>query len=213
MEGTICMIPKNAHYAMVVDLRRCVGCNACTVACKMENGVPDGFYRSWILQADKGTYPRVTRVKLNHLCNQCQNPPCVPVCPVNATQRDEGGIVTIAPKKCIGCGKCVKACPYNARFLKPGKPTIADKCNFCFHRVQGGLLPACVGTCIAQALFFGDLNDPKSQINRVLSPHKREVLRSELGTKPSLFYIGLQEMLKGFDYGQYIQKGPFIMTP
>jgi tetrathionate reductase subunit B len=206
------MISKNTHYAMVVDLRRCVGCNACTVACKMENAVPDGFYRSWILQADKGTYPLVTRVKMNHLCNQCQNPPCVPVCPAKATQKDKGGIVTIHSIKCIGCGRCVKACPYNARYLKPGKP-IADKCNFCFHRIQAGLLPACVGTCVGQALFFGDLNDPKGEISRLLALHKKEVLRPELGTNPSVFYLGLREVMQDFEYNKHMQQGPFIMTP
>ena len=192
------------HYGMVIDLRRCVGCHACTAACKMENNVPEKFFRSWVVEADKGSYPNVTRVKLPRLCNQCVQAPCEQVCPVKATHRDEGGIVVVDQKKCIGCRYCMSACPYDARFLNPKKGT-AEKCDLCINRVKGGLLPACVSTCIAHARFFGDLNDPNSDVSRLLNEHPAQVLRREMGTKPSVYYIGLDDALAGVDYANLVK--------
>ncbi|MGE4271262.1 MAG: 4Fe-4S dicluster domain-containing protein [Desulfitobacterium sp.] len=191
------------HYGMVIDLRRCVGCHACTVVCKMENSLPEGYYRSWVVEADKGAYPNVTRVKLPRLCNQCQKAACETVCPTKATHRDEGGVVVVDPKKCIGCRYCISACPYDARYLDP-KKGIADKCDFCLDRAKAGLMPACVSTCVSHARYFGDLNDPNSEVNSLLNENSYQVLRTELGTKPSVFYIGLDEALAGVDYANLV---------
>lgn len=198
-------MPQTKHYGMVIDMRRCVGCHACTVACKMENSVPDGFFRSWVLEADKGTYPDVKRIKLPRLCNQCESAPCAQVCPVRATKRDEGGVVTVDANKCIGCRYCVSACPYDARYVSPKKGT-ADKCDFCIERVKAGLMPACVSTCIAHARYFGDLNDPNSEVSRLVRDYPNEVLHREMGTKPSVFYIGLDEALAGADYANLVTR-------
>ena len=193
------------HYGMVIDLRRCIGCHACTVVCKMENSLPEGFFRSWVVEADKGKYPDVTRVKLPRLCNQCEKAPCEQVCPVKATHRDEGGVVVIDQDKCIGCRYCISACPFDARYINPKKGT-ADKCDLCLDRIKGGLMPACVSTCVAHARFFGDLNNPNSEVSKLLSEHSYQVLRPELGTKPSVFYIGLDEALAGVDYANLVTR-------
>ncbi|MEA4900342.1 4Fe-4S dicluster domain-containing protein [Desulfitobacterium sp.] len=199
------MPEKNLHYGMVIDLRRCIGCHACTVTCKMENSIPEGFFRSWVVEADKGTYPDVTRVKLPRLCNQCESAPCEHVCPVKATHRDAGGVVVINGEKCIGCRYCISACPYDARFLNP-KTGTAEKCDLCLKRVQAGLMPACVSSCVAHARFFGDLNDPQSEVAKLLSENSCQVLRPELGTKPSVYYIGLDEAIAGADYANLFKR-------
>lgn len=184
------------RYGMVIDLRRCVGCHACTVACRMENSVPDDCFRSWVMEADKGSYPNVTRVKLPRLCNQCQDAPCVAVCPVKATYRDVegGGVIKVDSAKCIGCRYCIASCPYNARYLHPAKG-VADKCDLCLERIKVGLLPACVSTCVSHARFFGDFNDPDSEVSRLIREHEVQTLRPELRTRPSVYYIGLAESL------------------
>jgi tetrathionate reductase subunit B len=182
----------NPHYGMVIDLRRCVGCHACTVSCKMENSIAEGFFRSWVVEADKGQYPDVTRVKLPRLCNQCENPSCTDVCPTGATYRDETGIIVIDKDICIGCGYCVASCPYDMRYIDPKSET-ADKCDFCFNRTKAGLIPSCVSTCIAHARFFGDLNDPDSTVAKLIKEHNASVLRPDLERAPSVYYIGLEE--------------------
>lgn len=194
------------RYAMVIDVRRCVSCHACTVTCKMENDVPEGFFRSWVAEADKGVFPNVIRVKVPRLCNQCEDAPCTTVCPVKATYHDEDGIVRIDPDKCIGCRYCIAACPYDQRYLNPDNG-MADKCDFCIERVHAGLLPACVSTCIAHARYFGDLNDPNSIVSRLLAEESYQVLRPELGTKPRVFYIGLDEALAGADFSKLEKRG------
>jgi tetrathionate reductase subunit B len=198
------MPENNAHYGMVIDLRRCIGCHACTVVCKMENAVPEGFFRSWVVEADKGNYPNVTRIKLPRLCNQCEKAPCEQVCPVKATHRGAGGVVVIDEKKCIGCRYCISACTYDARYLNPKKGT-ADKCDLCLDRVSAGFMPACVSTCVAHARFFGDLNDPNSEVSKLISENSYQVLHPELGTKPSVYYIGLDEALAGADYANLVK--------
>ncbi len=177
------------RYGMLIDLRRCTGCHACSVACKAEFDVPLGSTRSWVEYVEKGNYPTVSRSFLPRLCNQCTNPPCVPVCPVNATwKREEDGIVVIDPDVCIGCKYCIQACPYDARFLNPVTGA-ADKCDFCLHRVAQGLVPSCVNTCIADARIFGDLNDPESKISKMIASNPVTVLRQEMGTEPNVYYI------------------------
>ena len=204
------------QYAMVIDDRRCTGCQACTVACKSEYDVPLGGSRSWVESVEKGTYPNVTRSFLPALCNQCSEPPCVPVCPVDATyKRKEDGIVVIDQDECIGCRLCVEACPYDARFmnLAAGDPKLnrrrgaAEKCDFCLHRVTEGVVPSCVNTCTGQARIFGDLNDPDSEVSKLLADNAVTVLKPEEGTKPNVFYIAADhsEQIEAAYSGRYLR--------
>lgn len=177
------------HYGMVIDTRRCSGCHACSVACKSEFDVPLGNTRSWVEYTEKGTYPNVSRAFLPRLCNHCSEPQCVSVCPTGATyKREEDGIVVVDADICIGCKYCLHACPYDARFINPVTGA-ADKCDFCLHRVSQGVVPSCVNTCPGKARIFGDLNDPDSEISKVLDGNRVSVLRPEMGTKPNVFYI------------------------
>lgn len=180
---------ESAQYGMLIDTRRCIGCHACSVACKAEFDVPLGKTRSWVEYIEKGNYPNVSRNFLPRLCNHCSKPPCVRVCPTEATwKREEDGIVVVDPNVCIGCGNCVLACPYDARFLNPVTGA-AEKCDFCLHRVSQGVAPACVETCIGRARIFGDLNDPDSEISRQIAAHPVTVLRQGQGTEPNVYYI------------------------
>jgi len=177
------------RYGMLIDIRRCYGVHACSVACKAENGVPLGQTRSWVEYIEKGTYPNVTRSFLPRLCNHCEKPNCVSVCPTGATwKRKEDGIVVVDDDICIGCKYCVHACPYDARYPNPVTGTV-DKCDFCIHRVSQGLEPACVEACPSRARIFGDLNDPESEISKLVATNPVTVLRPEKGTEPNVFYI------------------------
>lgn len=196
------------HWVMVIDLRRCIGCQSCVVACKSENNVPVGVYRTWVqvvevgqwerdpdgdgpIVLEDGTYvPGVKRFSLPRLCNHCDDPPCVEVCPVEATFKREDGLVLIDYPKCIGCGYCIQACPYDARYFNPIQQT-ADKCTFCVQRLDRGLLPACVTSCIARARVFGDLNDPDSAVSQLIDQYPTERLNVSFGTHPQVFYINL----------------------
>ena len=181
---------RKVQYGMVIDVRRCIGCHACTVACKSEFDVPLGENRTWVEYVEKGVYPHVGRSFLPRLCNHCSEPPCVSVCPTNATwKREQDGIVVIDNGLCIGCKYCIQACPYDARFLNP-VTGFADKCDFCIHRVSKGLAPSCVNTCVGGARIFGDLADPDSDISKVIASNQVTVLRREMGTFPNVYYIG-----------------------
>ena len=178
------------QYGMLIDIRRCIGCHSCTVACKSEFDVPLGVERSWVEYVEKGEYPHVGRSFLPRLCNHCSEPKCAPVCPTDATyKRPEDGIVVVDSGVCIGCKYCILACPYDARFLNP-VTRFADKCDFCIHRVSNGLVPSCVNTCIGGARVFGDLNDPNSEISSRIATSPVTILRAEAGTRPNVFYIG-----------------------
>jgi len=180
---------RQVHYAMVIDTRKCVGCHACTVACKSEFDVQLGSNRSWVESIEKGTYPNVTRKFLPRLCNQCSDPPCVGVCPTGATyKRKEDGIVVVDADICIGCKYCIQACPYDMRFINT-KTGTAEKCDFCLHRVQQGLEPSCVNTCQGRARIFGDMLDPESEVAKLLATESVSVLRQEMGTHPNVYYI------------------------
>ncbi|MDP3707637.1 MAG: 4Fe-4S dicluster domain-containing protein, partial [Polaromonas sp.] len=148
------------RWAMVVDVQKCIGCQACTVSCIMENDVPANSFRTVTSTYEVHDGKRTGTYMLPRLCNHCDEPPCIPVCPVGATFQRKDGIVVVDGDRCVGCAYCVQACPYDARFINhdTGK---ADKCTFCAHRVDAGLLPACVETCVGGARIFGDLNDPK----------------------------------------------------
>jgi tetrathionate reductase subunit B len=181
---------RKRQYAMVIDVRRCIGCHACTVACKSEFDVPLGENRSWVEYTEKGEYPNVGRSFLPRLCNHCSEPPCVGVCPTNATyKRDQDGIVVIDNGLCIGCKYCIQACPYDARFLNP-VTGFADKCDFCIHRVSKGMVPSCVNTCVGEARIFGDVSDPDSNVSKLIASNRVTVLRREMGTMPNVYYIG-----------------------
>lgn len=187
---------RTKKWAMLVDQRRCIGCHSCTVACKSENNVPLGYWRSWVKGIQKGAFPHVGNLYLRRLCNQCEVPPCVQVCPVQATVRRDDGVVVMYYGKCIGCGMCIAACPYDARFFNPIRNT-ADKCDFCLSRIDNGLKPACVEACTSGALIFGDLADPSSEISQKLATTPTGVLKPELGTKPKVYYVQADYTLQG----------------
>lgn len=178
------------HWAMVVDLAKCIGCQACTVACGMENAVPTGKFRTIVTNYEIEYKSEVKSVVLPRLCNHCENAPCIPVCPVQATYQRNDGIVVVDNTRCTGCGYCVQACPYDARFINPVTQT-ADKCTFCVHRVEAGLLPACVETCVGGARIFGDLKDPQSTVSKIINKQETKGLRPEMKTKPQVYYVGM----------------------
>lgn len=184
------------RYAMLIDLRRCIGCQSCTVSCTIENQTPQGAFRTTVsqYQVQLTHSDAVTNVLLPRLCNHCDNPPCVPVCPVQATFQRKDGIVVIDNTRCVGCAYCVQACPYDARFINHTTQT-ADKCTFCAHRLEVGLLPACVESCVGGARIIGDLKDPHSRISQMLATHRDaiKVLKPENKTSPHVFYLGLDE--------------------
>jgi tetrathionate reductase subunit B len=192
---------QEVRYAMVIDTRRCSGCQACSIACKTEFEVPVGGFRSWVEHVEVGKYPNVERRMLPRLCNHCSEPPCVENCPTTpkATfKREEDGVVVVDNDLCNGCAKCVEDCPYDARFMNPfkGNPAkhkgrgVADKCDFCLHRVSQGVAPSCVNTCPGKARIFGDLNDPTSEVAKLVEEFDTTVLLRGKKTKPSVFYIG-----------------------
>jgi len=184
---------RGERWGMAVDMRRCVGCQACTVACAMENRTPLGSQRTFVGDFEVLHEGRPRKVLAPRLCNHCQKPPCVPACPVGATFQRADGLVLVDPLTCTGCGYCVLNCPYAARFLNRRANT-ADKCSLCAHRLDAGLLPACVETCVGKARVVGNLNDPDSAVSRLLAQAGRPlVYKPETGAEPRVFYVGLAE--------------------
>jgi tetrathionate reductase subunit B len=194
--------PRKKRLGMVIDLDRCTGCRACEVACKAENGIRLGCFRSWVSEKEVGRFPRVTRYFLPRLCNHCQESPCRRVCPTGATYRREDGLIAIDKTKCIGCRHCMGACPYQSRYFnalrdEEGESRFpatthgtVDKCDLCAHRIDKGIAPACVNTCPMSARTFGDLNDPESDVHRLVETQRATRLLPELGTEPSVYYVG-----------------------
>lgn len=224
---------KAPRWAMVMDLRACIGCRACTVACKAENDVSLGRFRTVVQEKTWGTFPDTKKRFLPIMCNHCEGnekdevPPCVKACPEypgerrkwtspsgkqiryrhGATYKRPDGLILIDKSLCIGCGKCIDACPYGVRsfdpFVKAGKePTkqAADKCDMCAHRVDNGVEPSCVNTCQGRARIFGDLNDPESEVSRLVKEHNLAtadtVLLHEEGTNPHVFYLDPDGVMK-----------------
>jgi molybdopterin-containing oxidoreductase family iron-sulfur binding subunit len=224
--------PENQRrWVMVLDLRKCVGCSACTVVCVVENKLPPGVVYRPVLEEELGTYPNVTRRFVPRPCMQCDNPPCVNVCPVNATFKRPDGIVAVNYNECIGCRYCLTACPYSARTFDsgrfylggtPGTPTSlvgrpkvesyeklaayeygqswerkhddspvgnARKCQFCSHRLNAGMLPACATTCIGRATYFGDASDHDSLVAQLIALPNVIRLKEEMGTEPKVYYL------------------------
>ncbi|MDR2852153.1 MAG: 4Fe-4S dicluster domain-containing protein [Burkholderiaceae bacterium] len=203
-----------AKWGMVFDLKACIGCNACVVACKQENSLPNGVFFTRTLSYEQGKYPNVKRTYVPTICNQCEAPPCQKVCPSGATYTREDGIVMVDRDLCIGCSSCAVACPYDMRtmlseamftqglfgtgeitpFEQQGyaryTPGTAVKCDFCSQRVDQGLKPACVQTCPANARVFGDLDDPQSAPNVLLRERKGKPPLPEKNTKPRVYYVG-----------------------
>ncbi len=174
-------------YAIIIDASRCIDCKACLIACKVENNLPVGYWRNWIKASWDEKGDRKNEFQPGQ-CMQCDDPSCVAACPVGATYKDTDGLVTIDPKKCIGCGNCVTACPYKARYRDPERG-IADKCDFCRHRLQRGEEPACVVTCPTKARVFGDLNDPQSAVSRVMERQQLvRIVAPHIDTQPNIYY-------------------------
>ena len=212
---------EQRRWGMVIDLRKCVGCSACTIACKAENRLPPGVVYRPVLEEEIGEYPNVTRRFVPRPCMQCDNPPCVPVCPVGATYKRADGIVEINYEQCIGCRYCMTACPYQARVFDSGDFYTKDtphlepyetlptyeygkaydrakgdspvgnvrKCHFCLERLNNGMLPECVTSCIGVATYFGDLNDPDAMVAELAASPNVQRLKEELGTRPRVFYL------------------------
>ncbi len=176
------------NYGFLIDHRKCIGCHACSTACKSENEVPLGVYRTWVKYVEKGAFPHTRRHFQVTRCNHCANPPCVRICPVTAMYQRHDGIVEFDPRVCIGCKACMQACPYDAIYIDPETHTAA-KCHFCSHRIDLGLEPACVVVCPEEAIIAGDLDDPASKISRLVAREEVSVRRPEQGTAPKLFYI------------------------
>ena len=203
------------RYGMLIDLKRCIGCYACAIACKAENGTPPAIHWRRVLWHEEGKYPNARRVPVPVACNHCANPPCVTVCPTGASHTEEGGLVLIEEHKCIGCRYCMMACPYKNRyFLKERRAYFPEhgftpyeemggearidwnskintvvKCTFCAHRLADGLEPACVVSCPAQARIFGDLNDPDSRASQLALSRRAFRMLDFLGTEPGVIYL------------------------
>jgi Fe-S-cluster-containing dehydrogenase component/formate-dependent nitrite reductase membrane component NrfD len=176
------------NYGFVIDNRACIGCHACSTACKSENEVPLGVYRTWVKYVETGQGMDARRHFQVTRCNHCANPPCVRICPVTAMYQREDGIVEFDARSCIGCKACLQACPYDAIHIDPASGTAA-KCHYCSHRTDLGLEPACVVVCPTHAIVAGDLDEPASEISRLVAAHKVTVRKPEQGTAPKLFYI------------------------
>jgi len=185
------------RYAFVIDVSRCIDCRACMVACRAENKVPVGHTRIWVRDLGlQGEFPKLEQSYVPYNCQHCDEPPCVEVCTSNATYKDKAtGLVQIDQNACIGCALCVPACPYDARYIDETRG-VADKCNGCIQRVEQGMKPACVQTCVGDARMFGDLNDPTSDVSMALKNAKvvQRLATTEVNTEPNVYYINGEVM-------------------
>jgi Fe-S-cluster-containing dehydrogenase component len=177
------------HWGMLVDLRKCIGCHSCTVACQNEHHLPVGEKWNRVLSFGQiGEYPNLTAYFIPILCMHCAAAPCVDGCPTGASFRREDGIVLVREEQCVGCKSCLAVCPYGARQYN-GQKSIVQKCTMCFERLEHGAPTRCVETCPLQARFVGDLDDSGSEIVQLIRKHSAHPLKEELGTRPSIYYI------------------------
>lgn len=183
---------RPTHWLKVLDQSRCIGCHACTTACKSENEVPIGVTRTYVKSVDVGTFPQVRRAFQVTRCNQCTDAPCVAACPTEAMYKRPDGIVDFNKEICIGCKACMAACPYDAIFINPEDHS-AEKCNMCAHRLDMGLEPACVTVCPTEAILVGDLNDPHSKVAQLTQRRPVAVRRPEKDTGPNVYYVGAHQ--------------------
>jgi len=203
------------RLGMVIDLKKCVNCDSCTIACRAENATPQGVFWSRVFRFEVGKYPYAKLVSLPMACMHCREAPCVDACPTGATYKRNDGIVTIDHEKCVGCKYCVIVCPYGSRFFissinqyyantpltpyerlartlngyKHHEEGVVEKCAFCVERIDKGLEPACVNSCVAYARVFGDLDNPESEVSRLITAKHAVQISPELGTDPSVYYI------------------------
>ncbi len=212
--------PFEHKWGMAIDIDKCIGCGRCADACKTENDVPREpfFFRTWVerykifqdgtttVDSPNGAVDGFTEVQQDDedvmrsffvpkLCNHCENPPCVQVCPVGATFKTPDGVVLVDKDYCIGCRYCIQACPYGARYLNPVTKT-ADKCTFCYHRVVKGQDPACVENCPVEARIFGEVEKKSSPLMRFKRRHKIGVLKPALNTEPKVIYANLDKEVR-----------------
>jgi len=202
---------------MAIEIEKCIGCRRCLAACKTENNVPEdeGLNRTWLERYEVGGNGKLNVEFISNtelyegeafqngekgffvpkLCNQCANPPCVSICPVNATFKTADGVILVDKDRCIGCKYCVVACPYGARYLHPEK-LVVDKCTFCYHRITKGLKPACVQACPTGARMFGDLKNPDDPVGQRVLYEAYQVIKPTLGTSPMVYYKGLRDGVK-----------------
>jgi Fe-S-cluster-containing dehydrogenase component/formate-dependent nitrite reductase membrane component NrfD len=176
------------NYGFVIDNRRCIGCHACTVACKAEHDDPIGVNKTWVKQIEKGDFPNTNRNFSVMRCNHCDDSPCTDVCPVTALWEREDGIVDFDPERCIGCKACMQGCPYDALYIDPETSTAA-KCNYCSHRVDSGREPACVTVCPEDAILAGDMENNDTEITQTVADQEVQARKPEKGTEPKLFYV------------------------
>lgn len=195
---------------MLIDLSLCIGCNACVVACKQENGVTEGHFNTWVESWDTDDNGSINRANVPKLCNHCENAPCVKVCPTGASYQTEEGVVVVDEERCIGCKYCMAACPYQVRWQHESGEV--DKCTFCYHRTSKGMLPACVSTCVTRARYFGDMNDPESDISKKLATVKSEALHADAGLDTSVLYVGLSET-EALSIASAIHRGGNVYKP
>ena len=176
------------NYGFVIDNRKCIGCHACTVACKAEHDDPIGVNKTWVKYIEKGEFPNTNRNFSVMRCNHCNDSPCTDVCPVTALWEREDGIVDFDSERCIGCKACMQGCPYDALYIDPETSTAA-KCNYCSHRVDAGREPACVVVCPEDAIISGDMENPDTEIAETVSRQEVQARKPEKGTEPKLFYV------------------------
>jgi len=176
------------NYGFLINNKTCIGCHACTVACKSEHDIPIGVNRTHVKYIEKGTYPESTREFSVHRCNHCEDSPCTTICPTTALFTRSDGIVDFDDERCIGCKSCMQACPYDALYIDPNKGTAA-KCNYCAHRIEHSYEPACVIVCPTESIVSGDLDDEESAISQLVATQNTTVRKPESGAKPNLYYI------------------------
>jgi Fe-S-cluster-containing dehydrogenase component len=179
------------RYGFAIDQRTCIGCHACTVACKTEHEIPVGQFRTWVKYVDSGSFPDTTRDFGVLRCNHCTDAPCVQICPTKALFVRPDGIVDFDNSRCIGCKGCMQACPYDAIYIDANTHTAA-KCNFCAHRIDAGYEPACVVVCPTHSIWVGDLSDPNSGIATLIKNNPVKVRSPEQRTGPNVFYLGAE---------------------